>query len=96
MSDAFFYTYGLVLKIQIQFQHADPSLTDNPVIDAVYCTDLYADQIEAERNGTSSTQDYTKAFQDYYGTRMVCPNATNITINANYTLSAKLLQCGKA
>ena len=64
--------------------------------DGVYCKDLYADQIEAERNGTSSNQDFTRAFADYYTEPMICPNTTNVTINIDRKLAVKILPCGKA
>ena len=53
--------------LQIQFQQTTPDPDGEPItFDGVYCKDLYADQIEAERNGTSSNQDFTKNFADYY------------------------------
>ena len=47
-------------------------------IDAVNCTDLYAEQIEAEKNGTWSSNYFTNTFgfDEVDGTQWICPNAS--------------------
>ena len=88
--------YPMEALMRIQFQQTAPSSEDTITYDAVYCTDLYAEEIEAERNGTSSTQDYTRAFSDWSDNiRLVCPNATDIVISKanNKFLNAKILSC---
>lgn len=47
--------YSTEALMKIQFQQTAVSQEDTITYDAVYCSDLYADEIEAERNGTSST-----------------------------------------
>ena len=82
--------------MKIQFQQTAVSQEDTITYDAVYCSDLYADEIEAERNGTSSTQDFTRAFSDYSEhVKLVCPNATDILISREEkkSLNAKILSC---
>ena len=84
------------MRIQFSQQYTDSSTTT--YFDAVYCKDLYADQIEAEKNGTSSTNDFTQAFQDKNGFKWVCPRTNEkITIpkfndNGGY-LQMSVLKC---
>ena len=59
------YSQGVdTLKEQVRFQFKtwDRKSDTNTTIDAVYCQDLYAEELEAERNGTWTTSYFTDAF----------------------------------
>ena len=55
---------------------------------------MYADQIEAERNGTISTDYFTDTFTGVE-VPWICPNASSIRIDDN-TLTAYILPCADA
>ena len=67
---------------KIQYSATNNTSLEMTFYDAVYCTDLYADQIAAERNQSSTTKDFTKAFKDEYGQKWVCPNTTKVVIDS--------------
>ena len=59
-------------SLRVKFEYEDESAAE---IDAVNCTDLYAEQIESERNQTVSTSYFTDTFVDDV-IHWVCPNVT--------------------
>ena len=65
------------------------------VIPAVYCTDYYAEEIAAEKNGLSNSTFYSDTYAD---DRWICPNLTESTILPGYlnNLQAELDACWKA
>ena len=61
--------------------------TEIAFIEAVYCADIYAEQIEAEKNGTWTTTYFTDSFADFGTTKFICPKADFIQIDQiEYTL----------
>jgi len=87
--------------VRVQFKaylNSDFELDEN-YIDAVYCDELYAEEIAREENENLPQVDreYTKTFVDPTDyTRWICPNITNIYMNASRGLQVRLLPCGKA
>ena len=73
---------------RVSFYHFNGTqgVDENP-IDAVYCEELYAEQIAREQSGDVSSNDYTRAFTDvpYLHSMMeletnikwICPNITS-------------------
>ena len=63
---------------------------DSNKIDAVYCTDLYKEQIEAEKDLDDNTDYFTQMFQDEVSTtdaimwQWICPNTSSIEINSSF------------
>ena len=56
-------------------------------IPAVFCTDYYAEEIAAEKNGLSNSTFYTDTYEDYSGPngyKWICPNLTQSTILPEY------------
>ena len=50
-------------------------------VDSVYCKDLFADQIAAEKNGTSDSSFFTDTYKDVgdtFGWAWICPNVTSL------------------
>ena len=60
--------------------------SDGKTIPAVYCEDLFADQIEAEKNGTTpDSQFYTETYSSHDASdffKWICPNITSTNIMA--------------
>ena len=81
---------------RIQYSTTNNTSLETTYYDAVYCTDLYADEIAAERNQSSSTKDFTKAFKDEYGQKWVCPNATKVVIDSVTAFKTHILPCANA
>ena len=42
---------------------------------------MYAEQIEAERNGTWSTTYFTDTFTDLHSSKYICPKADTIEVD---------------
>ena len=65
------------------------------VVDAVYCSDLYATQLANEANDSSTHYQY---FTDVFSNRnWICPNLTQtLTLSRNISLHAEVVQCGQA
>ena len=67
-------------------------------LEGVYCTDLYAEQIEAEKNGTVSTKYFTETFLDSLevnrGYKWICPNITDLLVSPA-PLWADVVTCRK-
>jgi hypothetical protein len=53
-------------------------------IPAVYCKDLFADEIEAEKNGESDSNFFTETYLNVTGTNFswICPNVTSYNITS--------------
>ena len=67
--------------------------------DAVWCPDLYAENIEAERNGTVSSDYFTKVFDyDREDERpRICPNITEtVALPLDDQLIAQVVPCDEA
>ena len=60
-------------------------------IDALYCTDVYADEIAAEKRGDVSSTDYTRAFEqlpegyDPGQFFWICPDVNSLTFSTQST-----------
>ena len=68
---------------------------DFPIIPAVYCTDYYAEEIAAEKNGTSNSTFYTDTYSDSIALdnapyKWICPNLTESTIFPGYLNNLKV------
>ena len=65
------------------------------VVDAVYCSDLYASQLANEANDSSKEFQY---FTNVFTNRnWICPNLTQtLTLSKNISLHAEVVQCGQA
>ena len=85
-----------ISKLRIQFSTTDNNGTKS-YIEAVYCTDLYAEQMELERNGTLATNYFTQMFSDdVLGNAWVCPNATAFEVGYDGKVSADVVNCETA
>ena len=72
---------------------------DSNKIDAVYCTDLYKEQIEAEKDLDDNTDYFTQMFQDEVSTtdaifwQWICPSTSSIDIDSNFGIQAIAVPC---
>jgi len=66
---------------------------DSSRIDAVYCTDLYREEIEMERNSTSGDDYFTQMFSDWNGFKWICPNITILHTDFRLGIDALVVPC---
>lgn len=91
-------------QVRIAFQYYDVVEGSWGALDAVYCKDLYAEQLESELNGKGKTTFFTDSFGDYYpfgeeddGVAWICPRASeNLDITYSYPLRAEVIPCQDA
>ena len=79
--------------IGVYFRYYNFTSSEEQNIEAVYCSDMYSEQIEAENNGTWSTKYFTDTFDDigeYW--KKVCPKI-DIIDNVQYTFRAYISSC---
>lgn len=83
---------------RLQFHQSNALTGEYVYYDAVYCTELYADNIAKEKENDNYGNDFTEAFADYQGThKWICPNITDeIEISKDFTLVLNYLPCDAA
>ena len=63
-------------KVRVEFYYLNRDTVEQTPIDAVWCSDLYREQIDGERNGTLTPAGFEKFFgytveEEKY---LICPN----------------------
>mgnify|MGYP001626821708 CR=1 FL=1 len=65
-------------NLQVMFSTAN--IGNDIYVDAVYCKDLFATEIQEESDGRRDSDFYTKTYADIALFSWICPNVTEYTV----------------
>ena len=90
--------------MRVEFEYYDVVKGSWGALDAVYCKDLYSEQIEAELTSEVKTSFFSTTFSDYHpfgaeddGVAWICPDVIEpLEITYSYPLRAKAVPCKDA
>ncbi len=82
-------------NLQVMFSTAN--IGNDIYVDAVYCKDLFADEIAKESDGRSDSNFYTKTYADHARFSWICPNVTEFTVASDElkNIQAHVYQCAQ-
>ena len=91
-------------QVRVEFEYYDLDEGRWGALDAVYCKDLYSEQIEAELTSIVKTSFFSDTFNNYYpfgeeddGVAWICPDIlAPLDITYNYPLRVKAVPCKDA